>query len=80
MPKRINILESQWGHVESQLPKAENDCLQMQIVDTKQDARELIGKAFKLGIKYAKAKNDLYMRKRIKNEFDGLVQALDKDE
>jgi hypothetical protein len=49
-------------------------------VDTKQDAREYIDKAFKLGIKYAKAWNDLYMRKEIKNKLDGLVQALDKDE
>ena len=80
MPKRINILESQWGNIESKLPKAENDCLQMDLVDTKQKSRESIGKAFKLGIYYAKARNDLYMRKRIKNELDGMVQALDKDE
>ena len=80
MPKRVNITESQWGIFESKLLKAENDWLQMDLVDIKQKSRELIGKAFKLGIKYAMARYDLYTRKNIKNEFDGLVQTLDKDE
>lgn len=55
----------------------ENDRLSMDIVDTKQKSRESIDKAFKLGIKYAKNKNDLYVRKEIKKELDGMVQALD---
>ena len=80
MPKRINILESQWGHVESQLPKAENDCLQMDLVDTKQKSRESIGKAFKLGIHFAKAKRDLHLRKEIKNKLDDMIQNLDTNE
>lgn len=80
MPKRVNITESQWGHVESKLPKAENDCLQMDLVDTKQKSRESIGKAFKLGIYYARAKRDLHLRKEIKNKLDDMIQNLDTNE
>ena len=80
MPKRISITESQWGHIESKLPKAENDCLQMDLVDTKQKSRESIGKAFKLGIHFAKAKRDLHLRKEIKNKLDDMIQNLDTNE
>ena len=80
MPKRVNITEIQWGHIESKLPKAENDCLQMDLVDTKQKSRESIGKAFKLGIHFAKAKRDLHLRKEIKNKLDDMIQNLDTNE
>ena len=80
MPKKINISESQWGHIETMLPKAENDCLQMDLVDTKQKSRESIGKAFKLGIHFAKAKRDLHLRKEIKNKLDDMIQNLDTNE
>jgi hypothetical protein len=79
MPKRININESQWGHVADKLPQVENDCLQMDLVDTKQQSRESIARAFKLGIRYAKAENDLYMRKEIKQKLDDMIQAVDKE-
>ena len=82
--KRVNILESQYDGVlmkyqvdDSNIKAIENDRLSMDIVDTKQKSRELITKAFKLGIMYVKSKNDLYKRKEIKKEIDDMVQALD---
>ena len=82
--KRVNILESQYDGVlmkyqvdDSNIKAIENDRLSMDIVDTKQKSRESIDKAFNLGIKYAKSKNDLYVRKKIKKELDDMVQALD---
>ena len=82
--KRVQITENQYDNVlkkfqvdDGDIKTIENDRLEMDIVDTKQDARMLIGKAFKLGIKYAKSKNDLYMRKEIKKELDDMIQALD---
>lgn len=55
----------------------ENDRLEMGIVDTKQKSRELITKAFRLGVKYHANRNDLYARKEIKKKLDDMVQALD---
>ena len=82
--KRVHLIENQYDTVlkkyqvdDDDIKTIENDRLQMDIVDAKQDARMLIGKAFKLGIKYAKSKNDLYMRKEIKKELDDMIQALD---
>lgn len=82
--KRVNILESQYDGVlmkyqvdDGDIKAIENDLLSMDIVDTKQKSRESIDKAFKLGIKYEKSKNDLYVRKEIKKELDDMVQALD---
>ena len=82
--KRVHLVENQYDTVlkkyqvdDDDINTIENDRLEMDIVDTKQDARMLIGKAFKLGIKYVKSKNDLYMRKEIKKELDDLIQALD---
>ena len=82
--KRVQITENQYDNVlkkfqvdDGDIKTIENDRLEMDIVDTKQKSRELITKAFKLGIKYVKSKNDLYMRKEIKKELDDLIQALD---
>ena len=82
--KRVQITENQYDNVlkkfqvdDGDIKTIENDRLEMDIVDTKQMSRELITKAFKLGIKYVKSKNDLYMRKEIKKELDDLIQALD---
>ncbi len=82
--KRVQITENQYDNVlkkfqvdDGDIKTIENDRLEMDIVDTKQKSRELITKAFKLGIKYTKCKNDLYVRKEIKKELDGMIQALD---
>lgn len=82
--KRVHLVENQYDTVlkkyqvdDDDINTIENDRLEMDIVDTKQDARMLIGKAFKLGIKYVKSKNDLFMRKEIKKELDNMIQALD---
>lgn len=82
--KRAHVTENQYDTVlkkylvdDDDIKSIENDRLEMDIVDTKQMSRELITKAFKLGIKYVKSKNDLYMRKEIKKELDDLIQALD---
>ena len=82
--KRVQITENQYDNVlkkfqvdDGDIKTIENDRLQMDIVDTKQKSKELITKAFKLGIKYVKSKNDLYMRKEIKKELDNMIQALD---
>lgn len=83
--KRVHLVENQYDTVlkkyqvdDDDINTIENDHLEMDIVDTKQKSRELITKAFKLGIKYVKSKNDLYMRKEIKKELDDMVQALDE--
>ena len=85
--KRVHLIENQYDTVlkkyqvdDGDIKTIENDRLQMGIVDTKQKSRELITKAFKLGIKYTKSKNDLFMRKEIKKELDSMVQALDDKE
>lgn len=85
--KRAHITENQYDKNlrtflvdDDDINTIENDRLEMDIVDTKQKSRELITKAFKLGIKYVKSKNDLYMRKEIKKELDSMVQALDDKE
>ena len=82
--KRVQITENQYDTVlkkyqvdDDDIKTIENDRLQMDIVDAKQKSRELITKAFELGIKYTKSKNDLFMRKEIKKELDSMVQALD---
>ena len=82
--KKAHITENQYDTVlkkyqadDDDIKSIENDRLEMDIVDTKQKSRELITKAFKLGIKYTKCKNDLYVRKEIKKELDGMIQALD---
>lgn len=83
--KRAHVTENQYDTVlkkylvdDDDIKSIENDRLQMDIVDTKQKSRELITKAFKLGIKYVKSKNDLYKRKEIKKELDDMIQALDE--
>ena len=88
--KRISISEAQYdgvlkrfednGHDDNEIKTVENDCLSMELVDTKQKSRESIDDAFKLGIKYARAKKDLYLRKEIKKKLDDMIQALDKEE
>lgn len=82
--KRVHLIENQYDTVlkkyqvdDDDIKTIENDRLQMDIVDAKQMSRELITKAFKLGIKYTKSKNDLFMRKEIKKELDSMIQALD---
>lgn len=82
--KRVQISENQYDNVlkkfqvdDGDIKTIENDRLEMDIVDTKQKSRELITKAFRLGVKYAKSKNDLYVRKEIKKELDDMIQALD---
>lgn len=82
--KRVHLIENQYDTVlkkyqvdDDDIKTIENDRLQMDIVDAKQKSRELITKAFELGIKYTKSKNDLFMRKEIKKELDSMVQALD---
>ena len=82
--KRVHLIENQYDTVlkkyqvdDDDINTIENDRLEMDIIDTKQKSRELITKAFKLGIKYVKSKNDLYMRKEIKKELDNMIQALD---
>lgn len=82
--KRVHLIENQYDTVlkkyqvdDDDIKTIENDRLQMDIVDAKQKSRELITKAFKLGIKYTKSKNDLFMRKEIKKELDSMIQALD---
>lgn len=82
--KRAHVTENQYDTVlkkylvdDDDIKTIENDRLQMDIVDAKQKSRELITKAFELGIKYTKSKNDLFMRKEIKKELDSMVQALD---
>lgn len=82
--KRAHITENQYDTVlkkyqvdDDDIKSIENDRLEMDIVDTKQKSRELITKAFKLGIMYVKSKNDLYRRKEIKKELDDMLQALD---
>jgi hypothetical protein len=82
--KRAHVTENQYDTVlkkylvdDDDIKSIENDRLEMDIVDTKQMSRELITKAFKLGIKYTKSKNDLFMRKEIKKELDSMIQALD---
>ena len=85
--KRVHLIENQYDTVlkkyqvdDDDIKTIENDRLQMDIVDAKQKSRELITKAFELGIKYTKSKNDLFMRKEIKKELDSMVQALDDKE
>jgi len=82
--KRVHLIENQYDTVlkkyqvdDDDIKTIENDRLQMDIVDAKQKSRELITKAFELGIKYTKSKNDLFMRKEIKKELDNMIQALD---
>ena len=83
--KRISITETQYDGVlkrfedggDNEIKAIENDRLSMELVDTKQKSRESIDDAFKLGIKYARAKKDLYLRKEIKKKLDDIVQALD---
>ena len=82
--KRAHVTENQYDTVlkkylvdDDDIKSIENDRLQMDIVDTKQKSKELITKAFKLGIKYVKSKNDLFMRKEIKKELDNMIQDLD---
>ena len=82
--KRAHITENQYDTVlkkyqvdDNDINTIENDRLEMDIVDAKQKSRELITKAFRLGVKYVKSKNDLYMRKEIKKELDNMIQALD---
>lgn len=82
--KRVQISENQYDNVlkkfqvdNDDIKTIENDRLEMDIVDTKQKSRELITKAFRLGVKYVKSKNDLYVRKEIKKELDDMIQALD---
>ena len=82
--KRVQITENQYDNVlkkfqvdDGDIKTIENDRLQMDIVDTKQDARMLIGKAFKLGVMYGKHRTDIYARKEIKKKLDDMIQALD---
>ena len=85
--KRISISEAQYdgvlkrfednGHNDNEIKAVENDRLSMELVDTKQKSRESIDDAFKLGIKYARAKKDLYLKKEIKKKLDDMIQALD---
>lgn len=82
--KRVHLIENQYDTVlkkyqvdDDDIKTIENDRLQMDIVDAKQKSRELIIKAFELGIKYTKSKNNLFMRKEIKKELDSMIQALD---
>ena len=82
--KRAHVTENQYDTVlkkflvdDDDIKSIENNRLEMGIVDTKQKSRELITKAFRLGCKYVKSKNDLFMRKEIKKELDDMVQALD---
>lgn len=82
--KRAHVTENQYDKNlrtflvdDDDIKTIENDRLEMDIIDTKQKSRELITKAFKLGIMYVKSKNDLFMRKEIKKELDSMIQALD---
>ena len=82
--KRVQITENQYDNVlkkfqvgDGDIKTIENDRLQMDIVDTKQKSRELITKAFRLGVKYHANRKDLYARKEIKKKLDDMIQALD---
>ena len=85
--KRVQISENQYDTIlkkfqidDDDIKTIENDRLQMDIVDTKQDARMLIGKAFKLGVMYGKHRTDIYARREIKKKLDELIQAFDDKE
>lgn len=82
--KRVHLIENQYDTVlkkyqvdDDDIKTIENDRLQMDIVDAKQKSRELITKAFRLGVKYHANRNDLYARKEIKKKLDDMIQALD---
>ena len=85
--KRVSITEAQYDGVlkrfedggidDKEIKTIENDRLSMELMDSKQKSRESIDDAFKLGIKYARAKKDLYLRKEIKKKLDDMIQALD---
>ena len=84
--KRVQITENQYDNVlkkfqvdDGDIKTIENDRLEMDIVDTKQKSRELITKAFRLGIKYHALRKDLYARKEIKKKLDDMIQVLDDD-
>ena len=90
MSKRVNILESQYGILKKfeieddkglsrdEKVKIDNQFLGMEIVDVKDAARQMITKAFRLGIKYGRNPKDLYLRKEIKQKIDGMIQSVDK--
>ena len=89
MSKRVNILESQYGILKKfeveddkglsdEKVKVDNQFLGMEIVDVKDAARQMITKAFRLGIKYGRNPKDLYLRKAINQKIDGMIQSVDK--
>lgn len=84
--KRVQITENQYDNVlkkfqvdDGDIKTIENNRLEMGIVDTKQKSRELITKAFRLGIKYHALRKDLYARKEIKKKLDDMIKVLDDD-
>jgi len=84
--KRVQITENQYDNVlkkflvdDDDIKSIENDRLEMDIVDTMQKSRELITKAFRLGIKYHALRKDLYARKEIKKKLDDMIKVLDDD-
>ena len=91
MSKRVNIMESQYGILKKfeveddkglsgdEKVKVDNQFLGMEIVDVKDAARQMITKAFRLGIKYHALRKDLYARKEIKKKLDDMIQVLDDD-
>lgn len=91
--KRVSITEQQYngflkkyevkddgkGLDKEEKVQVDNQFLGIELVDVKDTARKLISKAFRLGIKYAENPKDIYLRRKIKQKLDDMIQAVDGD-
>lgn len=89
--KRVKITESQYdgflkqfeqdkGLSDDEMTQIDNQFLNIELTDVKQTARDLIAKAFSMGVKYGKNPKDLHLRSTIKQKLDDLIQAVDGDQ
>ncbi len=89
--KRVRITESQYdgflkqfeqdkGLSDDEITQIDNQFLNIELTDVKQTARDLIAKAFNMGVKYGKNPKDLHLRSTIKQKLDDLIQAVDGDQ
>lgn len=89
--KRVKITESQYDGFLKQFEhndnltdddkiQIDNQFLNIELTDVKQTARDLIAKAFSMGVKYGKNPKDLHLRSTIKQKLDDLIQAVDGDQ
>lgn len=93
--KKVNINESQYDGLlkkfeldknekkkkpnKEELAQIDNQFLGIEVVDVKDTARKMISKAFNMGIEYGKNPMDIYLRRKIKEKLDDMIQAVDGD-